>query len=53
MKKGIIKTKITADYILDLYEKARKIKNKKSKVEAFKNIKKLSENMGKYLVRPV
>ena len=53
MKKGVVKQKVTADYILDLYDKAKKIKSRRTKTAMMKNIKVLSQNLGKYLVRPL
>lgn len=53
MKRGVVKQKVTADYILDLYDKAKKIKSRKTKATMMKNIKILSQNLGKYLVRPL
>ena len=53
MKKGVVKQKVTADYILDLYDKAKKIKSRKTRAVMMKNIKVLSQNLGKYLVRPL
>lgn len=53
MKKGIVKEKITADFIIDLYEKAKRIKDLKKKAKALKNIKMLSEHIGEYLIKPL
>tara|TARA_Y100001938_G_scaffold146700_1_gene226135 strand:- start:6824 stop:6988 length:165 start_codon:yes stop_codon:yes gene_type:complete len=53
MKKGIIKHKVTHDYILDLYDKAKKMKDQKKKAKALKNIKILSNHIGEYLIKPV
>ena len=53
MRKAIIKNKITTDYILDLYEDAKKIKDKKKKIKALKQIKILSEHIGEYIVKPI
>lgn len=53
MERGEIKQKVTSDYILDLYEKAKKIKSRTAKAKMMKNIKVLSQNLGKYLVRPL
>jgi len=53
VKKGIVKEKITADFIIDLYEKAKKMKDQKKKAKALKNIKILSNHIGEYLIKPV
>ena len=53
MKKAEIKQKISADYILYLYDKAKKIKNPKKKAELHKQIKILSKHLGEYLVKPL
>jgi len=53
VKKGIVKEKITADFIIDLYEKAKKMKDQKKKATALKNIKILSNHIGEYLIKPV
>jgi hypothetical protein len=51
MKKGTVKEKITHDYILDLYEKCRKLKSKKKKSEMLKEIKKLTNHIGDYVIK--
>lgn len=51
MRKGVIKERITADYILDLYEKAKQLKDLKKKRELFKKIKMLSSHLGDYIVK--
>ena len=51
VKKGIVKEKITADFIIDLYEKAKKMKDAKKKAKALKNIKMLSQHVGEYLIK--
>lgn len=53
MKKGVVKQKITADFIVDLYEKAKKIKDPKKKLKFLSTIKTLSNHMGEYLVKPL
>jgi len=53
MKKGIVKKKITSDFIIDLYEKAKKMKNQKKKAMALKNIKILTNHIGEYLIKPL
>lgn len=51
MKKGIVKHKVTHDYILDLYAKAKKLKSKEKKLEMMKEIKKLTNHIGEYIVK--
>jgi hypothetical protein len=51
MKKGVIKTKITADYIIDMYERAKQIKDLKKKKKLFEKIKLLSSHLGEYIVK--
>ena len=53
VKKGIVKKKITADFIIDLYEKSKKMKDAKKKARALKNIKMLSQHIGEYLIKPL
>ena len=47
--KGLVTEKITSDFILDLYEKA-KTKKGKEKEKAMKQVKALSKMIGSYLV---
>lgn len=53
VKKGIVKTKITADFILDLYDKAKKLRSQEKKVELMKQIRILSQHVGEYIVKPL
>jgi hypothetical protein len=53
VKKGEIKTKITPDFILDLYDSAKKLKSQAKKREAMKQIKFLSKHLGEYLIKPL
>ena len=53
MKKAIVKTKITPDFILSLYNKAKKMKSQEKKLELLKEIKVLSKNLGQYIVKPI
>jgi uncharacterized membrane protein len=53
MKKGEVKQKITEDYILSLFEKAKKLKSKEKKLEIFKLIRKLKNNIGSYIIKPL
>jgi hypothetical protein len=52
MKQLKVKHKITADLVLDLYEKAKKAKGKK-KEELLKQATFLSKNIGAYLAKSV
>ena len=49
-KKVKIEQEITIDYILDQYNRIKKIKNKAEKDEELKALKELSKNLGGYLV---
>ena len=51
MKKAIVKQKVTHDYILDLYDKAKKLKSKEKKSKMLKEIKKLTRHIGEYIVK--
>lgn len=51
VKKGVVKQKITSDYVLDLYDKCKRLKNKKKKIELMKQIKKMSKHIGEYLIK--
>jgi hypothetical protein len=53
VKKGIIKTKVTSDFILDLYDKAKKMKSQEKKLEMMKEIRKLSQHIGEYIIKPI
>jgi len=53
MRKGEIKQKITKDYILELFEKAKKMKSREKKLELFKLITKLKDNIGSYIIKPL
>jgi hypothetical protein len=53
MKKGLVKTKVTSDFILDLYDKAKKLKSKEKKLELMKQIRILSQHIGEYIVKPI
>lgn len=53
VKKGKIKTKVTSDFILDLYDKAKKLKSQEKKLEMMKQIKILSNHLGQYIVKPI
>ena len=53
VKKGKVKEKITADYILGLYSKAKKLKSQDKKKELFKKIKVLSKHLGYYIIKPL
>ena len=53
MKSGIVKTQITDDLILDLYEEAKKIEDDKAQDEAMFIVKYLSTRIGDYLIEPL
>jgi len=49
---GIVNQKITADLVLDMYEKYKKEKNKSKKDELWQKLELLSKNLNHYLVMP-
>jgi hypothetical protein len=49
LTKGIIKTKVTSDLVLDMYAAAKK-KRGKNKEKAMEEVRKLSKMMGCYIV---
>ena len=49
---GIVNQKITADLVLDMYEKYKKEKNKSKKDELWQKLQLLSKNLNHYLVMP-
>ena len=49
---GIVNQKITADLVLDMYEKYKKEKNKIKKDELWQKLQLLSKNLNHYLVMP-
>lgn len=51
MKKGEVKQKITVEYISSLYDKAKKLKTKESKLKAFKEIRLLTKHIGSYIIK--
>ena len=53
MKKGENVRKVTKEYILNLFKKAKKIKNQKLKLEMYKKIRILSQNIGKHIIKPI
>jgi len=53
MRKGKVKQKISEDYILYLYDKAKKLKNPKKKLELMKQIRILTKHIGEYIVKPL
>ena len=53
VKKVQIKEKITVDFILDLYDQAKVLKDKNKKLKLMKTIKFLSEHIGEYIVEPI
>tara|TARA_R110002110_G_scaffold5231_7_gene27209 strand:- start:345 stop:497 length:153 start_codon:yes stop_codon:yes gene_type:complete len=50
MKIAQVKHEITHDFVLDLYEKAKKAKDKKKK-ELMKQARFFSQHIGEYLVK--
>ena len=52
-KKGIVKTRITSDFILNLYDKAKKMKSQEKKLELMKQIKILSQHIGEFIIKPI
>ena len=53
MRKAVVKHKVTHNYILDLYDKAKKLKSQEKKAEMLKEIKKLTKHIGEYVVKYV
>jgi len=49
---GIVNQKITADLVLDMYEKYKREKNKDKKEEILLKVKLLAKNLNHYLVMP-
>jgi hypothetical protein len=49
---GVIKQKITADMVLDMYAEYKREKNAKKKTEIKKKLDILSKNLNHYLVIP-
>jgi len=49
----MVKTKVTSDFILNLYDKAKKMKSQEKKLELMKQIRILSEHIGEYIVKPI
>ena len=49
---GLVKTKVTHDLIIDLYEKYKKMEEGELKVAFLETIKVLSKNVGSFLVVP-
>jgi len=49
MEEGKAKTKITADFVLDIYEKSKKVKGKASE-ELLQTAKTLSKHLNEWLV---
>lgn len=53
MNKGEVVRQITEEYILSLFEQAKKVKDQKLKLEMYKKIRILSQNIGKYMVKTI
>lgn len=51
-EEGTVKTKITSDFILDLYAEAKK-KRGKNRENAMEVVKALSKRIGDYLIEPI
>jgi len=49
---GIVNQKITADLVLDMYDKYKREKNKEKKEEILQKVKLLAKNLNHYLVMP-
>tara|TARA_B110000305_G_scaffold239011_1_gene305775 strand:- start:2432 stop:2596 length:165 start_codon:yes stop_codon:yes gene_type:complete len=48
-----VKERITSDFILDLYDKAKKMKSQEKKAKLMKQIKILSQHLGEYMVKSI
>lgn len=52
-KKGVVKTKVTPDFIFNLYDKAKKMKSQEKKIELMKQIRILSKHIGSYIIKSI
>ena len=50
LRKSIVSQEITSDFVLEIYEKAKKARTKKRKEELHKVAEVLSKNVGKWLI---
>ena len=49
-RKGVVSREITHDYVLEIYEKAKRARSEKKKEEYIAIAETLSKNIGKWLV---
>jgi|TARA_R110002050_G_scaffold191798_1_gene326611 hypothetical protein len=49
-RRGVVSQKITSDFVLEIYEKAKKAKTDKRKLELHKVAETLSQHIGEFLV---
>ncbi len=50
LKEGVICQKITSDFVLEIYEKAKRARSKKRKQDLHRAAENLSKHIGKWLV---
>jgi len=50
LRKGIVAQEVTSDFVLEIYEKAKKTKSEKRRKEYLAIAEELSKHIGKYLV---
>ena len=50
-RRGVIAQEITSDFVLEIYERAKKARSKKSKESLHKIAEDLSKHIGKLLVK--
>ena len=50
MRKGLISCQITHDFVLEIYEKAKRARSEKRKKELLNAAEQLSKHIGKWLV---
>ena len=50
LRKGVVAQEITSDFVLEIYEKAKKSRSKKRKEELHQVAEELSKHIGKFLV---
>lgn len=50
LQKGIVAQEITSDFVLEIYEKAKRARSKKKKDEYLAVAEELSKHIGKWLV---
>ena len=49
-RKGVVSQEITSDFVLEIYEKAKKARSKNRKEQLHKVAEELSKHVGKFLV---